>query len=110
MLNQCHQCPLTMSYILPAAVSTVGDCRKGEELTFEYREQSNRNDLALLHHFFLNERRPARMCAYDLPRALQEANTQQPFTDADYAPGGCLCTMVGVRLQALALDTCTCII
>ncbi len=82
-----------------AAAIVVVACRKGEELTFQYRQESNRNDIALLHHFFLNERRPARLCAYDLPRALQKADAQESFTDADYAPGGRLCTLV--RLPGL---------
>lgn len=69
-------------------------CREGEELLFEYRERSNRNDIALLHHFFLNERRPARLCAHDLPRPAHPSDMQEPFTDADYAPGGRLCTTV----------------
>ncbi|CAL5221515.1 g3721 [Coccomyxa viridis] len=74
-------------------LTALQDIRKGEELTFQYRQESNRNDIALLHHFFLNERRPARLCAYDLPRALQKADAQESFTDADYAPGGRLCTL-----------------
>ena len=68
--------------------------RKGEELTFQYRERSNRNDISLLHHFFLNARRPARLCAHDLPTAKQYPQLKEPFTDADYAPGGRLCTKV----------------
>lgn len=68
--------------------------RKGEELTSQYRERSNRNDISLLHHFFLNARRPARLCAHDLPTAKQYPQLKEPFTDADYAPGGRLCTKV----------------
>ena len=83
-----------MSCISRAAVNILIMRRKGEELAFEYRQESNRNDIALLHHFFLNGRRPARLCAYDLPRGLQKADMQEPFTDADYAPGGRLCTLV----------------
>ena len=86
-------------------MSMVGECRKGEELTHEYREQSNRNDVALLHHFFLNERQPARLCAYDLPRTAQQASAQESFTDADYAPGGRLCTMVRLCPHILVLGS-----
>ncbi len=74
----------------------VVDHRKGEELTHQYRERSNRNDISLLHHFFLNSRRPARLCAHDLPTAKQYPQLKEPFTDADYAPGGRLCTKVGL--------------
>ena len=70
-------------------------CRKGEELVQSYRERSNRNDIALLHHFFLNERRPALMCKHDLPNAAAHPTTQQPWTDAHYMPGGPLSTKVG---------------
>ena len=84
-----------MSCIQQAANNNLSICRKGEELAFEYREESNRNDIALLHHFFLNERRPAQLCAYDLPRRLQKADAQELYTDADYAPGGRLCKLVG---------------
>ena len=60
-----------------------------------YRERSNRNDIALLHHFFLNERRPALMCAHDFPSAAAHPATQQPWTDTHYLPGGPLSTKVG---------------
>ena len=69
-------------------------CRKGEELVQSYRERSNRNDIALLHHFFLNERRPALMCAHDFPDAAAHLVTQQTWTDAHYMPGGPLSTKV----------------
>ena len=87
---ECHHARLTDCDRTDFALC----CREGEELTFEYRERSNRNDIALLHHFFLNERRPARLCAHDLPRPAHPSDMQEPFTDADYAPGGRLCTMV----------------
>ena len=61
-----------------------------------YRERSNRNDVALLHHFFLNERRPALMCERDFPDAAAQPAAQQPWTDAHYMPGGPLSTKVGI--------------
>ena len=59
-----------------------------------YRKSSTRNVVALLHHLFLNELRPPRLCAHDLPSAAQYPHLREAFTDADYAPGGRLCTKV----------------
>ena len=69
--------------------------RRGEEVTHRYAWALERNDKALLTHFFVHGRQPPRLCGVDRPGGSAWADVEEePDDEADYAPEGPLCTEV----------------
>ena len=58
--------------------------RAGEEVTHTYDAGLERNDVALINHFFVQDLRPPRLCALDLPAGRLDGVLGAP--DASYLP------------------------
>ena len=58
-----------------------------------YNWAIERNDKALVDHFFVSERQPPWLCTLDLPgHTIYDVPDEDPAADKQHAPTGPLCT------------------